>query len=139
MISLAIIAAALAQTPQLNAARADLNGDGIVDSVDQGILLGMWGKVTGDNAAADLNQSGAVNGADLGLLGGAWGALVPVTKPFTVTDAAHGGSLEVPVGATPIRQPGEWTDSAGAVITRHELIYEWTTPSGACRVYRRTQ
>lgn len=48
----------------------DLNGDGIVDGADLGIMLGAWG--TGD-PLADLDGNGAVDGADLGLLLGAWG------------------------------------------------------------------
>jgi len=48
---------------------ADLNGDGVVDGADLGILLGAWG---GDGPA-DLNDDGVVDGADLGLLLGAWG------------------------------------------------------------------
>lgn len=47
----------------------DLNGDGMVDGADLGILLGAWGTGDGD---ADLNQDGVVDGADLGMLLGAW-------------------------------------------------------------------
>ncbi len=47
----------------------DLNGDGIVDGTDLGIMLGQWG----GPGSADLNNSGAVDGTDLGLLLGAWG------------------------------------------------------------------
>ena len=49
----------------------DLNGDGQVDGVDLGLLLGAWGTA---NPAADLNGSGNVDGVDLGLLLGSWGA-----------------------------------------------------------------
>jgi hypothetical protein len=47
---------------------ADLNGDGMVDGADLGLLLGAWG----GTGPADLNQDGVVDGADLGLLLGAW-------------------------------------------------------------------
>lgn len=47
----------------------DLNGDGVVDGADLGLLLGAWD--TADDAA-DLNDDGVVDGADLGLLLGAW-------------------------------------------------------------------
>ncbi len=46
----------------------DLNGDGVVDGTDLGLLLGSWG----EPGAADLDQSGTVDGTDLGLLLGAW-------------------------------------------------------------------
>jgi len=48
---------------------ADLNGDGVVNGADLGILLGAWG----GGGPADLNGDGIVNGADLGILLGAWG------------------------------------------------------------------
>jgi hypothetical protein len=46
----------------------DLNGDGIVDGADLGVLLGAWG-----GASEDLTGDGIVDGADLGLLLGSWG------------------------------------------------------------------
>lgn len=48
----------------------DLNGDGIVNGSDLGILLAFWGT---DCPLADLNEDGIVNGADLALLLSAWG------------------------------------------------------------------
>ena len=47
----------------------DINGDGLVDGADIGLLLGGWGQ-PGDT---DLNGDGDTDGADLGLLLGAWG------------------------------------------------------------------
>jgi len=47
----------------------DLNGDGIVDGADLGILLGNWGRRGG---LGDLNGDGVVDGADLGILLGNW-------------------------------------------------------------------
>lgn len=44
---------------------ADLNGDGCVNGVDLGGLLGAWG-------TADLNNDGLTNAADLALLLGSW-------------------------------------------------------------------
>ena len=46
----------------------DLNGDGIVDGGDLGLLLAAWN--TGD---ADLNGDGNTDGADIGLLLSYWG------------------------------------------------------------------
>lgn len=48
----------------------DLNGDGIVNGADIGLLLGSWGPCAG--CAADINLDGIVDGADLGLLLGDW-------------------------------------------------------------------
>ncbi|MFG0275500.1 MAG: hypothetical protein ACF8QF_10625 [Phycisphaerales bacterium] len=48
---------------------ADLNGDGVVDGADLGLLLGAWGAP----GPTDLNGDGATDGADLGLLLGDWG------------------------------------------------------------------
>jgi len=50
---------------------ADLNGDGVVDGADLGVLLDAWGSGPGQ---ADLNGDGVVDGADLGLLLSAWGS-----------------------------------------------------------------
>ncbi len=47
----------------------DLNGDGVVDGADLGILLNNWG---GDGVG-DLNGDGVVDGADLGILLNNWG------------------------------------------------------------------
>jgi len=47
----------------------DLNGDGVVDGADLGILLNAWGT---DDPTADLDENGVVDGADLGLLLNAW-------------------------------------------------------------------
>ena len=48
---------------------ADLNGDGIVNGGDLGILLGNWG----GTGTGDINGDGLVNGQDLGILLGSWG------------------------------------------------------------------
>ena len=47
---------------------ADLDGDGVVDSNDLGLLLSAWG--TGSN---DITDDGLIDGADLGLLLWSWG------------------------------------------------------------------
>jgi hypothetical protein len=47
---------------------ADLNGDGVVNGLDLGILLAQWGTA----GAADLNGDGVVNGLDLGILLSQW-------------------------------------------------------------------
>jgi len=49
---------------------ADLNGDGVVDGADLGILLSAWG----GSGVGDLNGDGVVDGADLGGLLSEWGA-----------------------------------------------------------------
>jgi hypothetical protein len=48
----------------------DVNGDGIVNGADLGLLLGAWGPAAG--SPYDLNRDGSVDGADLGLLLGCW-------------------------------------------------------------------
>jgi hypothetical protein len=45
----------------------DLNGDGVVDGADLGLLLASW-----DTPDADLNGDGTTDGADLGLLLASW-------------------------------------------------------------------
>lgn len=48
---------------------ADINGDGIVDAADLGVLLAAWGSSLG---SADVNADGIVDGNDLGLVLSAW-------------------------------------------------------------------
>jgi len=50
----------------------DLNGDGVVNGADLGLLLSAWGS-TGAGIVGDLNADGVVDGADLGALISAWG------------------------------------------------------------------
>ena len=45
----------------------DLNGDGLVNGADLGLMLVAWGPC-GRDCIADLDGNGVVNGADLGLL-----------------------------------------------------------------------
>ncbi len=53
---------------QHDVAAADLNGDGVVNGADLGILLAAWGQAS----YADLDGNGTVGGSDLGTLLGAW-------------------------------------------------------------------
>jgi len=46
----------------------DLNGDGMVNGADLGILLGAWAQP----GPTDLNKDGTTNGADLGILLSRW-------------------------------------------------------------------
>ncbi|MFO0962609.1 MAG: S8 family serine peptidase [Phycisphaerales bacterium] len=55
------------------ASPGDLNGDGVTDGSDLGLLLGAWGSTGGADGRADIDGNGVVNGADLGLLLGSWG------------------------------------------------------------------
>jgi len=55
--------------PPTFACPADLDGNGVVDGGDLGLLLGQWGT----DGSADFDGNGVVNGADLGILLGAWG------------------------------------------------------------------
>lgn len=60
--------------------RTDLNNDGVTDGSDLGLLLGAWGKITGDVdyiSRADLNRDGTIDGTDLGAFFGGWGAALP--------------------------------------------------------------
>jgi len=55
----------------------DLNGDGVVDGADLGILLSAWGPCpppgfVGVACVGDLNGDGVVDGADLGILLANW-------------------------------------------------------------------
>lgn len=62
------------QFPGASANPADLNGDGVVNGADLGMLLAGWGDCTESPCCpADLNGDGVVNGADLGTVLANWG------------------------------------------------------------------
>jgi len=67
----------LIATLETLAPTADLNGDGVVDGADLGILLNAWGTCAGSPCLGDLNGDGVVDGADLGILLSAWGSGPP--------------------------------------------------------------
>lgn len=74
-ISVAADAAFVPEVDAIVAVRAvpasgDLDGDGAVNGLDLGILLGAWGACAG--CAADMNGDGTVDGLDLGAMLGAW-------------------------------------------------------------------
>ena len=52
---------------------SDVNGDGVVNGADLGLLLGNFGGI----GIGDIDCDGDVDGADLGLLLSAWGPVVP--------------------------------------------------------------
>lgn len=116
--TLAIVAPALGDGP-------DLDGNGIVDGSDLGMLLSAGGW-SGDIHAADLNSDGKVDGGDLGIMLGAWGATMPTSIEQTIVDPLHGGMIAVPRGAAVI------VEKYGDNQTRYR--YRWETPGGACHV-----
>jgi hypothetical protein len=74
----------LVPTDPIETCLADLNGDGIVNGLDLGILLINWSIPTGSPGCAgaipcssDLNCDGVVDGLDLGILLGNWEGVGP--------------------------------------------------------------
>lgn len=69
--------AAAALESVFNASRVgDLNGDGVVDGTDLGMVLSAWGacaECTPEGCAADLDGDCVVDGRDIGLLLANWG------------------------------------------------------------------
>lgn len=49
----------------------DVNGDGVVNGIDLGLVIGAWGPAA-PGAAADLNHDGVVDGQDLALVISNW-------------------------------------------------------------------
>jgi hypothetical protein len=64
----------------------DINGDGIVNGADVGLLLGDWG----GPGPGDLDENGTTDGGDLGLLLGDWGPCAQVQPTALALDAARG-------------------------------------------------
>ena len=59
-------------TPENASCGPDLNGDGLVDGVDLGLLFVEWGACAAPDCPADFNGDGLVGAADLGILLAAW-------------------------------------------------------------------
>lgn len=55
----------------------DINGDGMVDTADLGLLIANFGGTPPFVPTADINGDGTVNTADLGILIGAFGSTCP--------------------------------------------------------------
>ncbi len=64
-----IYSATITITPAPAGDPSDLNGDGVVNAADLGVLLAAWGS---NSAAADVNDDGIVDGNDLGTLLSSW-------------------------------------------------------------------
>ena len=56
----------------------DINGDGITDTADLGILISEFGTFPAPGAGSDLNGDSMVDTADLGILIGAFGGCTPI-------------------------------------------------------------
>jgi hypothetical protein len=63
-------AAFVCERPCGTPCQGDVNGDGVVDGGDLGLLLGIWGSVY---PPADFDGDGVIGGADLGALLSGWG------------------------------------------------------------------
>jgi hypothetical protein len=80
----------------------DLNGDGVVNTLDLSILLSDWGT---SNPSADINHDGTVNVLDLSLLLAHWGQTGSTpTPPVSPTPAASATPTATP-SPTPTATP----------------------------------
>ncbi|MBL9148987.1 MAG: hypothetical protein JNM94_09875 [Phycisphaerae bacterium] len=120
-----IAAAALLGAPSLalasNECAGDLTGDGHVDSIDLGILLGEWGAPATPSSSADLDQSGTVDASDLGAMLGGWGLCCPgetISYAGPLTFFADGLALAVDAHGTLHRSP----DGADFVTTDGPIL-----------------
>jgi formylglycine-generating enzyme required for sulfatase activity len=81
--------ASLALTAPAHAQCAgDIDGGGLVNSVDLAILLLAWGTPGQGQYDADLNNDGIVEGSDLGMLLVSWGQCAAVPSWATLIEAA---------------------------------------------------
>ncbi|MDZ4755486.1 MAG: esterase-like activity of phytase family protein [Phycisphaerae bacterium] len=109
----------------------DLSGDGAVDAVDLGLLLGAWGPAK--LGLGDLDGSGSVDAADLAILIGGWGAcdVTPELVQVLPAGARPEGLLAIPERGLFVAA-SELDNRAGKVrstITIYERGSESTYPS----------
>ena len=64
----------------------DCNGDGVIDAIDLGTLLGAWGNVSGI-----CNIPGPIDAVSLGILLGAWGPCPAASENEPCGDDTNGG------------------------------------------------
>jgi 2',3'-cyclic-nucleotide 2'-phosphodiesterase/3'-nucleotidase/5'-nucleotidase len=57
-----------------DACEGDVNGDGIIDSGDLGLILGFWGACTDPVCATDVNGDGFTDKADISVILANWGS-----------------------------------------------------------------
>jgi hypothetical protein len=57
-----------------DACDGDVNGDGIIDSGDLGLILGFWGACTDPVCATDVNGDGFTDKADISVILANWGS-----------------------------------------------------------------
>ena len=61
---------------------ADIDGNGLVDGADLGLLFVAWGECPGDpGCPGDLDENGVVDGGDLGIFCLAWGLICEDPEP----------------------------------------------------------
>ena len=69
---------------------ADINGDGVVNGGDLGLLLASWGACVNEECPSDIDGDGTVDAADLSMLLASWGASYAVV---TGVSPDHGSPL----------------------------------------------
>ena len=69
----AAVAAAAVGHGSFASCPGDLDGSGLVDGNDLGLLFSAWGPCPGGPCQADLSGNGTVGPEDLGILLAAWG------------------------------------------------------------------
>ena len=85
MVQVAVAAVVLCLSARARAqCPGDLNGSGVVDGADLGVLLTAWGTQGG---SADITGDGIVDGADLGVLLVKWGPCVTTPAWATLIEA----------------------------------------------------
>ncbi len=116
---------------------ADLNGDGLVDAADLGLMLASWD----ESGRADLDGSGTVGGEDLGLLLGSWNTTCSFatrvelagrplnTYPYFEHTRSFNAGFSVWIGIDPNRFPSVAGASAlvWVVSSRSEAEWQRTT------------
>ena len=61
---------------------ADIDGNGLVDGADLGLLFVAWGECPGDpGCPGDIDENGIIDGSDLGLFCLAWGLECDEPRP----------------------------------------------------------
>ncbi len=107
---------------------ADLDGSGVVDGADLGLLLLNWGACT--ECCADLSGGGVVDGADLGLLLLNWGPCEPPSMCIDGITPDFGGPF-TPVTIHGCFPEPDWVHYCAVAIDSNQIVVPFNVHSAS--------
>src|SRR5438105_2528909 len=102
-----------------NAAIADANGDGRVDSLDAVALIQHFNQSAATPASGDLNYDGIANALDFAVLASSYGAQIQFSPPLLIT---RGGTYSGAWQSTSVTLPATRVHTTEPVIIENSVV-----------------